>query len=100
MTDFWSDFGKRSPTYGPFTTPAYSDASYDILGLVIERVSNETYGNYIQRKILSPLNMTRTFVTKPEDDSIGFISTEANFWSTSYGFLQAYVTGSPFRFTY
>lgn len=40
--------------------------------------------------------MTRTFVTKPEDDSIGFISTEANFWSTSYGFLQAYV----YRFTF
>ena len=66
--------------------------SYDILGLVIERVTNDTYANYIQRKILSPLNMTRTFLTKPKNDSIGFISTEANFWSTSYGFLQAYVS--------
>lgn len=72
--------------------------SYGILGLVIERVTNETYSNYIQRKILSPLNMTRTFVTKPENGSIGFISSEANFWSTSYGFLQAYVIWLFFHF--
>lgn len=89
--DFWNKFGNLQPAYGPYTTPAYSDAAYDILGLVIQRVSGQSYGDFIQQRIFTPLNMTRSFVTKPEDDSIGFISNEANFWSTSLGFEEAYV---------
>lgn len=49
-TDFWNDFGKRAPTYGPFTSPAYSDVTYDVLGLVTERLSQQNYGDYIQEK--------------------------------------------------
>ncbi|CRG82772.1 hypothetical protein PISL3812_00118 [Talaromyces islandicus] len=86
--DFFKNFGKRAPSYGPYTTPAYSDVTYDILGIVIERVSGESYGDFVQNRIFTPLNMTRSFVTKPENDSIGFISSEANFWSTSMGFEQ------------
>ncbi|KAJ5811339.1 hypothetical protein N7474_007640 [Penicillium riverlandense] len=87
--DFWNKFGRRVPSYGPYTTPAYSDVTYDILGLAIERVSGESYGDFIQKHIFTPLNMTRSYVSKPEDDSIGFISREPNFWSTSMGFEQA-----------
>ncbi|KAI0149601.1 beta-lactamase/transpeptidase-like protein [Xylariaceae sp. FL1272] len=87
--DFWTKFGKRSLTYGPYTTPAYSNIHYDLLGLVIERVSGQSYADYIQDTILTPLNMTRTFLTKPDDDSIGFISVGESFWSNNYGFMQA-----------
>lgn len=65
--------------------------TYDVLGIVVERVSGQSYGDFVQNRIFTPLNMTRSFVTKPENDSIGFISNESNFWSTSMGFEQSYV---------
>jgi len=38
----------------------YSDAGYLLLGLVIERVSGETYGNFLRDKIFKPLHMDHT----------------------------------------
>ncbi|KAL4895173.1 beta-lactamase/transpeptidase-like protein [Aspergillus ambiguus] len=86
--DFWNDMGNRAPIYAPYTTPAYGNLAYDILGLVIERVSGQSYGDYVQKQIFEPLNMTRTFVTTP-DNSIGFISKESNWWATDFGIDQA-----------
>ena len=63
--------------------------TYDVLGLVIERISGLPYADFIRQRIFTPLNMTRSYVTKPENDSIGFIPVQSNFWSTSYGFLAA-----------
>lgn len=38
----------------------YLNEGYVLLGAVIERVSGESYSNYIQKHILGPLRMTRT----------------------------------------
>ncbi|KAJ5591594.1 uncharacterized protein N7459_001963 [Penicillium hispanicum] len=87
-SNFWNDMGNRAPIYAPYTTPAYSDVAYDILGLVIERVSGQSYGDYVQKQIFEPLNMTRTFVATPAN-SLGFISKESNWWGTNLGLEQA-----------
>lgn len=43
----------------------YSNSNYNLLGLVIESVSGESYANYIQTHILDPLAMCHSY-TSPE----------------------------------
>ncbi|KAF3905354.1 Beta-lactamase [Arthrobotrys entomopaga] len=90
--DFWKFYGKRYPVYGPYTTAAYTNIGYDLLGMVIERVSKKSYAEFVRDHILTPLEMHHTTTSKPANDSSGFIPKAdfmANWWSTSYGFLEA-----------
>ncbi len=38
----------------------YSSLGYDILGYIVERVTDQTFTDYLQENILDPLNMTST----------------------------------------
>jgi CubicO group peptidase (beta-lactamase class C family) len=42
---------------------AYSNANYNALGLIVERVSGVPYAEYIQQHILTPLGMANSFAT-------------------------------------
>ena len=55
----------------PGTEYAYSNANYNLLGLVIENVSGMTYREYMEKEILTPLGLTNTFVGKPEVSTNG-----------------------------
>ena len=44
--------------HSPGTAYAYSNFGYFLLGRVIERVSGQTYGDYVQQHVLHPLNIT------------------------------------------
>jgi hypothetical protein len=59
-TDFYHDFGNHDPVYAPFTTPVYSNVVFDILGMVIEAVSNTISEDYFQKEILNPLGLKNT----------------------------------------
>jgi CubicO group peptidase (beta-lactamase class C family) len=50
-----------TPASAPGTTMEYVNANYALAGLVVERVSKESYGRYIERHILAPLGMTNSF---------------------------------------
>ena len=58
----------NGPYYSPyawtFSEPGtkyfYSSPGYDILGYIVERVTNQTFTDYLQENILDPLNMTST----------------------------------------
>lgn len=41
----------------------YSNANYNTLGLIVERVSGMAYADYVQQNILTPLRMTNSFAT-------------------------------------
>ena len=41
----------------------YSNANYNLLGLVIEAASGETYADYVQQHILNPLDMRHTYTS-------------------------------------
>ncbi len=43
----------------------YSNANYNILGLIVQTLSGEPYPQYIQRHILEPLAMSNSFVLDP-----------------------------------
>lgn len=51
----------------------YSNINYGILGLIIQKVTGESYENYIQKKIFSPLNMQHSY-TSLEDAREGGVS--------------------------
>lgn len=61
----------------------YSSVNYDILGLLIQEVSGETYEDYMKENILIPLGLNQTYLTREEAKQFDF--------ATGYklGFLKA-----------
>ncbi|CZS75157.1 unnamed protein product [Fusarium graminearum] len=43
----------------------YNNFGYHAVGCVIEMVSSMSYGDFLEKRIFEPLNMTRTFTTLP-----------------------------------
>ncbi len=54
-------FEETALEYTPGTVYRYSNMGYDILGLLIERVINETYTSYVTKNILTPLGMKNSY---------------------------------------
>ena len=48
--------------FAPATQFAYDNTGYIVLGAIIEKVSHETYGAYLQHHIFDPLGMTSSGV--------------------------------------
>lgn len=44
----------------------YSNRGYEILGLIVERFSGQSYADFLQRRIFDPLGMQNTFVYNPD----------------------------------
>lgn len=44
----------------------YSNGNYNILGLIVESVSGESYSDYIQRHIFDPLQMRHSYISQAE----------------------------------
>ena len=64
----------------------YTDANYDVLGLLVQTVAGQPYRDYVQQQILTPLAMTHSATTHPAalpaDLAVGYRS-----W---FGFPIAY----------
>lgn len=60
----------------PGDTFEYSNMNYDVLGLVIQNVSKESYQSYIKNHILTPLHMKQTSFkttnTKSKNEAVGY----------------------------
>ena len=48
----------------PGTKFAYNNTNYNLLGLIIEAASGETYSSYIQRHIFDPLKMSHSYTSR------------------------------------
>ncbi len=55
----------RHLDFRPGTRFAYSNTGYAFLGLLIERISGQSYEEYMHRNIFEPLDMPNTFVYDP-----------------------------------
>jgi CubicO group peptidase (beta-lactamase class C family) len=44
----------------------YSNANYDLLGLIVEAASGESYPEYVQNHIFGPLDMRHSYTTREE----------------------------------
>ena len=61
--------------YQPGFIYSYSNLGYTLLGLVIEKITNRAYENYLDEILLKPLGMTNStfqFISQSFDDQLAF----------------------------
>jgi hypothetical protein len=56
--------------YAPGTMPAYSNYATGLAGYIIERVSGESFEDYIQHHIFDPLGMTHSSFVQPLPEAL------------------------------
>ena len=62
----------------------YSNFNYNILGLVIESASGESYADYIQNQIFDPLDMRHTYTSKAEAKQNGLAVGHRHWFSLPF----------------
>lgn len=65
---------KVAPTAQPGATFQYSNANYSTLGLLVEVVSGQSYGTYVQQQILAPAGMKHSYISQDEATKNGLSS--------------------------
>ena len=55
-----TEYATRPLDFAPGTHWSYTNTGYLILGRIVEKVSGESFGAFLQRRILTPLGMTHT----------------------------------------
>ena len=63
------------------TTFEYTDANYDVLGLIVQTISGESYEAYIQQHIFTPLDMSHSFTDQTAAQRDG-LATGHRSWFT------------------
>ncbi len=67
----WADsISGRELSSEPGTEYAYSNTNYNLLGLIIENVTDMSYRDYMEQEILTPLGLNDTYVGLPADERI------------------------------
>lgn len=68
---------KITKNYGKYE---YANANYNLLGKIIESVSNESYSDYVTKNIFEPLEMNHTSATLEESNKNGLIKGYQNYF--------------------
>ncbi|KAF7173344.1 hypothetical protein CNMCM5623_005596 [Aspergillus felis] len=77
--DLLDNLTRRSALFAPNTKSTYSNAAFNLLGLVLANVTGITYEEYITTAILQPLGMSQTSFAKPLDSVA--VLPKGNTWS-------------------
>lgn len=74
----------RKQVFLPNTTPAYNNAGFAILGLILESLTGLSYSNSLSKLLTTPLALTSTTATPPPptNRSIIITSEAASGWTT------------------
>jgi CubicO group peptidase (beta-lactamase class C family) len=64
----------------PGTTYEYSSPNYQILGLIVQEVSGQPFGEYVQHNIFDPLEMDDSFVSQTEARRAGTMAIGHRYW--------------------
>ncbi|HWU56006.1 MAG TPA: serine hydrolase domain-containing protein [Rhizomicrobium sp.] len=67
--DYMALFGGRAPRFAPGSRDAYSNYGFLLLGNIIEKVSGQSYYDYVAKNIFAPAGMTNTG-SAPEDEAV------------------------------
>jgi len=84
LNDYLALYGKRGPEFAPGSRWAYSNYGMVLAGVVIERVSAQSYYAYVQDHIYKPAGMTLSG-SLPEDypipgRSVGYMRSDTGGW--------------------
>ncbi len=85
LNDYITLFGKRGPAFPPGSQWAYSNYGMILLGAVIERVTGQSYYDYVAEHIYKPAGMTRTG-SQPESEmvpgrAVGYMRAQDGSWT-------------------
>jgi D-alanyl-D-alanine carboxypeptidase len=85
LNDYLALYGKRGLAFEPGTRWEYSNYGMVLLGAVIEKVSGQSYYDYVTEHIYKPAGMTRTG-SEPEDKlvpgrAIGYMHERGGAWT-------------------
>lgn len=69
LQDYVKLYGNRAPNFEPGSRWEYSNYGFILLGVVIEKVSGESYYDYVQEHICTPAGMSSTG-SEPEDRAV------------------------------
>ena len=82
LADYVPLFVNEPLRFAPGTSRAYSNAGYIVLGLVVEKLSGETYHDYVRRHVYEPAGMDATDAYAPDaivsNRAIGFTARDEN----------------------
>jgi D-alanyl-D-alanine carboxypeptidase len=70
LDDYVALYGTRAPAFEPGSRYAYSNYGMVLLGVVIERVSGQSYYDYVAEHIYKPAGMARSG-SEPESETVG-----------------------------
>lgn len=63
--EFWRRLNKKPLTSSPGDKWEYSNTGYIVLGMLIESISGQSYGEFLRRRVLAPLGMSQTSYLAP-----------------------------------
>ncbi|MCX4364355.1 MAG: serine hydrolase [Bacilli bacterium] len=80
---------KITKNYGKYE---YANANYNLLGKIIESVSNESYSDYVTKNIFEPLKMNHTSATLAKSNKNGLIKGYQNYFGIPIAETPSYPT--------
>ena len=72
------------PIFAPNQQSTYSNVAFELLGVVLERVTGQDYRSYIEEAIFKPLNMSKSTLSLPPDEA-GVIPSGDHYWDVDEG---------------
>jgi D-alanyl-D-alanine carboxypeptidase len=60
----------KPPVFAPGTSYAYSNTDYNLLGLIIERLTGHSWRREVARRVIAPLGLARTYLPAPGNRSV------------------------------
>jgi CubicO group peptidase (beta-lactamase class C family) len=82
-----------TPQWGPGAGFAYSNANYEVLGRLVELVSGQSFGDYLQAHVLDPLGMSHTYTSVDAARAAG-LPGGCEIW---FGLPRCLAPGTGFR---
>jgi len=85
LEDYIKLYGNRGPKFEPGTHWEYSNYGFILLGAIIEKVSGQSYYDYVRERVFEPAGMGSTG-SEPEDKavadrSVGYTKMGATAWT-------------------
>jgi len=82
LQDYVKLYGNRGPEFEPGSQWKYSNYGFLLLGVIVEKISGQSYYDYVRDHIFKPAGMTGT-ASEPEDQlvadrSVGYMRGDGN----------------------
>src|SRR4029079_1098967 len=84
LQDYVKLYGNRRPEFQPGSRWKYSNYGFLLLGVIVEKVSGQSYSDYVRDHIFKPAGMIAT-ASEPEDQvvadrSVGYMRSDGPSW--------------------